>query len=86
VAVVFLQVLVPNMYCIYKQGSLTILSVLSMVTNSIARHFLVKTDILDSLGVVEVPARCMLEEAVQFMFPAVNQIMTKLQATGGVVV
>ena len=57
-----------------------------MVTNSIARHFLVKTDILDSLGVVEVPARCMLEEAVQFMFPAVNQIMTKLQATGGGVV
>jgi hypothetical protein len=70
VAVVFLQVLVPNMYCIYKQGSLTILSVLSMVTNSIARHF-------------EVPARCMLEEAVQFMFPAVRQILLKLQATGG---
>jgi hypothetical protein len=54
-----------------------------MATNSIARHFLVKTDILDSLGVVEVPAMCMLEEAVQFMFPAVLQIMLKLQATGG---
>jgi len=25
----------------------------------------------------------MLEEAVQFMFPAVLQIMLKLQATGG---
>jgi hypothetical protein len=54
-----------------------------MATNSVARQFLVKTDILDSLGVVEVPAMCMMEEAVQFMFPAVIQILKKLQETGG---
>ena len=60
--------------------------ILVMGTNSVARYFLVKTNILDSLGVVEVPALCMLEEAVQFTFPCVNRIMQKLKCTGGGVV
>ena len=56
-----------------------------METNSLARYFLIKTQILESLGVVEVPAMCMMEEAVEFTFPAVIRIMERLQGTGGCV-
>ena len=55
----------------------------AMATNSLARYFLVKTQILESLGVVEVPVKCVMKEAVQFTFPAVMRIMERLQDTGG---
>jgi hypothetical protein len=57
-----------------------------MATNSLARYFLVKTHILDSLGVVEVPAMCMMEEAVEFTVPSVIRIMERLQDSGGGVI
>jgi hypothetical protein len=58
----------------------------AMATNSVARFFLVKKRILESMGVMEVPVSVMMEEAVEFMFPAVIQIMENRKATEGVVI
>jgi hypothetical protein len=76
----------PAIYCIqesFAYADHTLDWILVMATNSLARYFLVKTHILESLGVLEVPAMCMMEEAVQFTFPSVIRIMERLQDTGG---
>jgi len=66
------------MYCIYKAR-------FTHLADSVARFFLVKKRILESLGVMEVPVSVMMEEAVESVFPAVIQILENRKATGGVV-
>lgn len=48
-----------------------------------ARQFLINSQILSAVGVMEVPAMAMMEEAVEFMFPAVISILEKRISLGG---
>ena len=50
---------------------------------SIVRFFLVKKPILESMGIIEIPVMLMMEEAVEFVFPAVIQILKNRMETGG---
>lgn len=48
-----------------------------------ARQFLIDSKFLSAVGVIEVPAMAMIEEGVEFIFPAVISILEKHLARGG---
>ena len=51
---------------------------------SIMRFFYVKKQILESMGIIEIPVMPMMEEGVEFIFPAVICILENRMRTGGV--
>ena len=50
-----------------------------------AKQFFVKSNFLSALGVVDVPAMHMLEEALMFVIPSVIGILQRQQKRGGIV-
>jgi len=49
----------------------------------LAIQFFEGTNVLDSFGVMEVPAEHMMEEAIEFTLPCVIRIVELLQESGG---